>query len=402
VATVDATGLATATGNGTTTITATAGSLAGSATLTVDLTTTIATIDVAPSSATLTAVGATQQFTAVARDASGMILPGIVFAWASAATEVASIDQAGVATALGHGTTIISATAGGVTGTATLAVELVETIARVVVTPEAATLNAVNATEQFTAVAYDANDQVVPGVPFTWTSTAPAVATVDATGLATATGNGTTTITATAGSLAGSATLTVDLAATIATVVVTPSYVVLPAVGATQAFTATAFDANGAVVPGVSFTWSTVYAGVAVVDSVTGVATALSHGNQIVRATVAGVTGEAALTVDLKPLVVSVEVVPVTTTLTAVGQTLRFTCVARDRNGTELPGVPCTWVSTDTTVATVEMQTGLATAAGPGTTTIVATTYIMSGSATLTVDLTAGIKAADAKTPRGR
>jgi hypothetical protein len=48
------------------------------------------------------------------------------------------------------------------------------------------------------------------------------------------------------------------------------------------------------------------------------------------------------------------------------------------------------------------MQTGLATAAGPGTTTIVATTYIMSGSATLTVDLTAGIKAADAKTPRGR
>jgi DNA/RNA endonuclease G (NUC1) len=64
-------------------------------------------------------------------------------------------------------------------------------------------------TQQFTASAIDGLGNSAP-TTFTWTSSNPAVATVDASGIATAVGGGTTTITATStNGIAGSATLTV-------------------------------------------------------------------------------------------------------------------------------------------------------------------------------------------------
>jgi DNA/RNA endonuclease G (NUC1) len=63
----------------------------------------------------------------------------------------------------------------------------------------------------FTAAALDAASQPVPGVTFTWSSSAPTVATVNANGVATAVAPGDATITATApNGVAGSAALHVD------------------------------------------------------------------------------------------------------------------------------------------------------------------------------------------------
>lgn len=82
------------------------------------------------------------------------------------------------------------------------------------VSPADVTLDALGATQQFTAQVLDQNGAPMTGVAITWTSTNSAAADVNAvTGVATARANGTTTITATAGSASGSARLTVQQAA---------------------------------------------------------------------------------------------------------------------------------------------------------------------------------------------
>ena len=285
VATVDGTGLASAAAHGTAQITAGAGAVTGTATLTVDLGTTIASVTVSPPTATLTAVGATQLFTATAHDAGGAEVPVAGFAWSSSAPGVAGVDAAtGLATAASHGATTITAAVAGVAGTAALTVDLTSTVTSVAVTPATATLAAVGATQQFTAIARDQNDSVVPGVLFAWSSATPAVATVDAaTGLATAVTHGAATITATAAGVSGTAALTVDLTPTVATVTVTPTTATLHAVGATQPFTATALDAGGVEVPGVPFVWASGTPAVASLGAESGVATAKSHGATIHR-----------------------------------------------------------------------------------------------------------------------
>lgn len=68
----------------------------------------------------------------------------------------------------------------------------------------------VGGTQQFTATAFDADDVAIPGVTFTWSSTAPLIATVNASGLATAVQIGAAEIIATApNDVAGSASLLV-------------------------------------------------------------------------------------------------------------------------------------------------------------------------------------------------
>ena len=70
----------------------------------------VTTVEVSPDSATLTALGAVQQFTAIAKDGNGNVVPGITFIWISSDSAIAN----------GH--VIITAQSGSVTGSATLTV----------------------------------------------------------------------------------------------------------------------------------------------------------------------------------------------------------------------------------------------------------------------------------------
>jgi uncharacterized repeat protein (TIGR01451 family) len=89
-------------------------------------------------------------------------------------------------------------------------------ISRVDVTPTNPTINRGNQ-QQFSATAFDTNNQPVPSATFTWTSSNTAVATINASsGLATGVGIGTTTMTATTadglgGNISGTATLNVQV-----------------------------------------------------------------------------------------------------------------------------------------------------------------------------------------------
>ena len=93
--------------------------VAGSAALTVAQV--VTAVVVSPPTASLL-VGLTQQFTAVAQDANGNVVPGQTFTWASSQPLLASVDLNGLATTLAIGTAIISATTGGISGTATLSI----------------------------------------------------------------------------------------------------------------------------------------------------------------------------------------------------------------------------------------------------------------------------------------
>ncbi len=204
VATVDAAGLVRAVGNGTATITASAGSASGSAVVTVMQS--VASVEVSPSVYELTALGQTVQLTAEAFDENGHAVAGAEFSWESSDAAVATVDAGGLVTGVAEGVATITASAGEASGSAVVTV--MQPVASVEVSPSAETIE-LGSTLQLTAEAFDESGEAVAGVEFSWESSDAAIATVDATGLVTGVAVGAATITATAGSAQGTAEITV-------------------------------------------------------------------------------------------------------------------------------------------------------------------------------------------------
>lgn len=165
---------------------------------------TLLSIAVAPANPTL-AVGESRQFTAdgTYSDGSHRDLTSEVF-WYSSSTSVATIGTSGMATAVGSGTTVISAVSS-VSGHSTLSVS--PTVTSIAVTPANARL-AIGKAQQFTAMATYSDDSTRDLTSqVLWASSDPGVASISATGLATTLTNGVTNVTATFGSVSGSTSL---------------------------------------------------------------------------------------------------------------------------------------------------------------------------------------------------
>ena len=205
VATVNANGLVTAVADGSTNITATSGGESDSATITVDLPD--GSIEIDPSSATLTAVADTVQLTATVYDANDDIVSGASVTWTSGTTSVATVSASGLVTAVARGSTTITATSGSVSDEAAITVDL--PAKRIDIDPSSATLSSVGATEQLTATVYDENNDIITGATVAWTSSDSSVATVNTNGLVKAVANGTTNITARSDSVSESIEVTV-------------------------------------------------------------------------------------------------------------------------------------------------------------------------------------------------
>jgi uncharacterized protein YjdB len=122
VATVTTGGAVTAVGAGSVLITATvtAEGKSGSATLTVS-SVPVASVTVSMGRPRI-GVGQISQGWAVLRDAGGNVLSGRVVTWTPSDPAVATVTNTGVATAVGLGTAILTATSEGVSGSATIAV----------------------------------------------------------------------------------------------------------------------------------------------------------------------------------------------------------------------------------------------------------------------------------------
>ena len=353
VAVVDGDGLVTGVSAGDVEITAATGGVVGRAQVAV--VPTAATLTVSPDTVAFDALGQTARLAAEVRDRAGSLMKGAAVSWSSGDTLVATVDSAGLATAVGNGMATVTATAGSASGTA--AVTVVQLPVDVVVEPAADTLWGVGDTLRLTAGALDANGNAVSDAQFSWASGDTLVATVDADGLVTGVSAGEVEITATTAGVVGRAQVAV--VPTAATLTVSPDTVAFDALGQTARLITEVRDRHGGLLEDAVVSWSSGDTLVASVDSA-GLVTAVGNGTATVTATARSASGEAAVAVMQS---VSSAVLWPATGPIASGDTLRLVAEAFDANGHPVGGAAFEWSSSDLAVARVNafgLVTGIA------------------------------------------
>src|SRR5579863_315004 len=387
IATVSSSGLASSSAQGTATISATSGSINGSAVLTVTAPI-LTSIAVTPANASL-ANGTTQPLTATGTysDGSTLNITNSV-AWSTGSAAIATVSTSGIASSAGVGSTTVTATLDNVSGSTALTVTPA-TLVSMAVTP-ALPDTPLGANQQFTATGTftDGSTQNLTAT-VNWSSSDASVATISnsagSEGLATSLATGSASISATSGSVSGSTTITVSPAALVS-IAVSPADPSI-ALGAKQQFTATGTFTDGSSqnVTG-SATWASDTPTVAAINA-GGLATGAGTGSANISATSGTVTGSTALTVAPARLV-SITVNPSSASI-ATGTTQQFTALGTYTDGsTQDLTTSGHWSSSDGSDATVSNtpgSQGLASALTPGATTISLTSGSVTGSAALTV-----------------
>lgn len=387
VATVSGSGLVTAVSPGTATITASSGSVSGTAQVTVSLVP-VRRVTVTPDAVSFTQGDAGTQLTVALLDSAGntLSLTGHTISWSSNKTGVATVNGSGFVTPGSPGQAVITATlvGSGLSATSTITVSPVP-VASVSVTPSPDTLT-VGQQIQLTATPLDASGNPLSGRTIVWDGSDDAIATVSSNGRVTALSPGTMTVTATSEGKTGTATIVVN-APPVATITLSPTSQSVVVGQSTPAFTAVTKDASGNVLTGRTVTFSSSNTSVATIDATTGIATGVAPGTTSITATSEGKTSNAAtLTVTDVP-VGSVELSPTTQSVTVGQTTPAFTAVTKDAGGNVLTGRAVTFSSSNTAVATIDPNTGVATGVSAGTTSITASSEgKTSNAATLTVN----------------
>lgn len=324
----------------------------------------VASVVVTVAEASLT-VGQTTQATATARAADGSTLAGRTITWASSNSSVATVSSAGLVTSLAAGSTTISATSEGQSGSVALNVAPVP-VATVTVALTASTL-VEGQTTQGTALLRAANGSTLSERTVAWSTSNAAVASVSQSGLVTAVAAGTATITATSEGQSGTAALTVTVMPA-ATVTVTLASAAIT-VGQTSQGTAVVKAGNGAVLTGRTIAWSTSNAAVASVSQ-GGLVTGLTAGNAVITATSEGKSGTANVTIAPPP-VASVVFAADSADL-AIRASTQLAVTLRSSVGATLTGRTVTWSVAPAGVANIT-SAGLLRMLQPGTVTVTAT-----------------------------
>src|SRR5439155_394255 len=120
IAKVSGSGLVTARGAGSATITAASGGKSGTSTITAAIVP-VASVVVSPASASV-ATGNTVQLTATPKDAAGNTLSGRSITWSSSATTVATVSSSGLVSGVTIGSATITAATGGKSGSSAITV----------------------------------------------------------------------------------------------------------------------------------------------------------------------------------------------------------------------------------------------------------------------------------------
>jgi uncharacterized protein YjdB len=185
VATVSAAGVITAVRNGSTTVRATAGNV--SATVTVEVSQQPAALAVSTTTVSLTGFGATFAVGATVRDAGGHAIPDAVVTWTSLNDAVAAVSSSGIIVSAGLGVTEVTA----VVGTLTARIAVSVGAATIQINTPAGMQDMIRGVDvRFVLTAQTAGVR--------WSSSNPAVATIDAvTGAVHTVAEGVVTFTAT-------------------------------------------------------------------------------------------------------------------------------------------------------------------------------------------------------------
>jgi parallel beta-helix repeat protein len=236
-------------------------------------------------------------------------------------------------------------------------------------------LNAVVSTQyQFTATGKDINNNTLAGLTFTWSTT---VGTIDTAGLFTAQSSSGAVgyVNATSGAITGPATVTI-IAAVVTHIAVTPSSANVAA-GATQGFSAVAYDQYNAVVTGVVFTWST---NVGAMSGSTLTAQNTAGVGGYVQAASGAVTADAWVNV-IPAALDHIDMSPASFSATA-GKQYAVTATGRDVYNNAIPGLSYNWTTTVGTVSSAGLFTAQTT---PGYGDVKATIGAVVGTSTVAV-----------------
>lgn len=383
VAAINVNGLVTAYAPGKSTISVAYDSLSATASLTVTPAT-LASLVVTPAS-TVVGVNGTVQYTAtgVFSDQSTQDMTSQVV-WISSNASAALINAAGLASGISAGTTSITAAFGAVSGSTTLTVTTAALISiditpsNPVVTPRSQTQ--LTATGTFS----DGTQRVLSGVA--WHSSSGRYATVTGTGLLRSkkTSGKSVTVYATLNGVTGQTTVTIT-SMTIQKLAITPSSANI-AIGTKLPFTLTATLSDGVTQIDLtaSARWQTSNYQDAVVNN-QGVVTGVAAGSVTITASMNGVApATASLTVS-NATIQSISVKPATPTI-GLGSMQQFTAQGLFSDGStqDITSVS-SWTSSSPAVAVIN-QSGLASSASHGQTTIEATFNGTSGSTVLSVN----------------
>jgi uncharacterized protein YjdB len=252
----------------------------------------------------------------------------------------------------------------------------------VTVEPAAApVLDAKGATYTFRAVPRDEkNRPVTEGqIKVAWSSSAPAIVTVDEAGKVTAQKSGEAVITAAVGEAKGSARIAVSIPSA---VTVAPAAVELRGRGQTAMLDAKVTDDSGKPVtaPG-AVLWTTSDPAIAMVSN--GQVFAVGPGTATVKAAVGALAGQAEVTVKL-PEFATLQLKPGKVALAKAGATARIQVTALDKKKKPVPGVTVAWKTSNPKVVRVGPD-GTVTAVKKGKAKVTASAGGKSASADVTV-----------------
>jgi hypothetical protein len=306
--------------------------------------------------------GETKTFVAQGRDQYDNPISGLSYSW-SLNPNVGSIAPYGqtadytASTTAGVYTNIVRASSGGFTGRATVVVNPAD-IARIDLSPTSATLTP-NATQSFSARAYDAFDNEITSFGVNWSTLG--TGSVESYGLTTATIRAGTiagvypnAVRASTSGVTATANLTVSAGA-LAQINVQPAIVVMGA-NNTQDFTAQGVDAWGNVVPGFSAAWF-ISGNAGTFDSSSATAavfrstTTPGTYDNAITASSGAISGKASVIV-LAGTVTSVSITPANVTV-GINQTQLFTATVSDAFGNPFPQLSVLWRLSPTNIGTI-------------------------------------------------
>jgi len=330
----------------------------------------VGSVIVTPPADTLTSLEDTLTLTAIAHDARGNPIPGVLSpAWISSDTTIAALVAPGRLVARANGRAMIRAVVDNDTGTASVVVA--QQLAALRLTPSVLLLSALTTESTVVVTALDARGNAMPSVPLSWTSSGSSIATVTTGGRVRAVDNGTARIRVQSGAVQDSLTVTVEQQAT--RVVIAPDQVPpITALGDQQFLTASAFDSLGFLVvsPNKTPGWATLDPSVVTVDR-TGLATGVGTGIGRVVAVVDAVRDTATITVGDLPA--SLVVQPPAATLASVKDTLLLSVMVRNSRGNVIQNPVVTWGSPNQTVVRLDTTLQpLAIAVGAGSARVIA------------------------------
>ena len=315
----------------------------------------VTTISVSPKTASI-AVGGTKQFQAIAQDAEGNAVPGVVFSFSSSGGAV-TVDSTGLAKGMSPGTATITASAAGRSSSVLLTVKAdppsPSVLTQISVSPSTVSIQA-GQQQSYTAVGYDQFNNVMNGLTFAWASDGSNAIAMLNGNVATGVAAGTVHITASASGISSApASLTVlPPPPALKTIVVTPSSPSI-LIGGTTQLTAVGYDQNGATMSGIAFAWSSTNPS-AVTINTSGLASGLAAGTSQITASAQGMNSNAAVVTVTKPAsaLTSITLSPTSASIQA-GSTQQFSAVGYDQYNNVMSGITFTWSSSNINVASV-------------------------------------------------